>query len=398
MSARWLFALIVLLQPFIFTGSAILVAQKLIDQPGVSDHGFLKTKTGLLTMINTGVKSGSCCLRHRSPCLNGEWKDTGGAFGRTIRLKTDAEAHIAKEKEIEVQSDIETELFSKKIIYRTFDRLNGQRIKPAFRDKLDEFKKDLHVFDDNLADLVGSKLRPFRITMIPSEDNGKKYKEAMKAAVDAVIADIRGTYEEWVVEGLETISSDIDELDSYFFSLMLQRIDEGWQNLPDEDSFFVNPELIAKYPEKYQIQRMGMQVSQWLFGVGIVAASSYTPGARGVMQMDKGDTSSLFGWLISTAMNRYNISQDEAIARILSQPEFVTSLNDGHEPKFDGSILGNFEGGGKVLYMSAIALANRFHLSEYAGMATAMFLARVKRAVCSLPECFSQVFYRHVGR
>ncbi|MGI2026130.1 hypothetical protein [Endozoicomonas acroporae] len=375
-----------------------MVAQKLIDQPGVSDHGFLKTKTGLLTMINTGVEAGSCCLRHRSPCLNGEWKDTGGAFGRTIRLKTDAEAHIAKEKEIEVQSDIETELFSKKIIYRTFDRLNGQKIKPAFRDKLDEFKKDLHVFDDNLADLVGSKLRPFRITMMPSEDNGKKYKEAMKAAVDAVISDIRGTYEEWVVEGLETISSDIDELDSYFFSLMLQRIDEGWQNLPDEDSFFVNPELIAKYPEKYQIQRMGMQVSQWLFGVGIVAASSYTPGARGVMQMDKGDTSSLFGWLISTAMNRYNISQDEAIVRILSQPTFVTSLNDGHEPKFDGSILGNFEGGGKVLYMSAIALANRFHLSEYAGMATAMFLARVKRAVCSLPECFSQVFYRHVDR
>ncbi|MBO9483858.1 hypothetical protein [Salinisphaera sp. G21_0] len=348
-------------------------------------------------MINTGVESGSCFLRHRSPCAGGEWRDTGGAFGRKITLKTGVEAQAAV-KEIEVQSDIETELFSKKIIYRTVDRLQGQKIKPAFRDKLDEFKKDLHVFDDNLADLVGNKLRPFRITMMPNEDNGKKYKEAMKAAVDDVIADIRGTYEEWVVEGLETVSSDIDELDSYFFALMLQRIDEGRQSLPDEDSFFVNPELIDKYPEKYQIQRIGMQVSQWLFGVGIVWASSYSPGYRGAMQMDKGDTSRLFDSLIGTAMRRYNISQDEAVTRILSRPEFVTSLNDGDEPKFDGSILGNFEGGGKVLYMSAIALANRFHLSEYAGMATAMFLVRVKRAVCSMPECFSQVFYRHVGR
>ena len=346
-------------------------------------------------MVNIDVNSGNFCLRDRSPCSGGQWKDAGGAFGRKkIVLKTDAETHVVKEQEIEVQSDIETEMFSKKIIFRTFDRLQGQKIKPAFRDKLNEFKKDLYVFDDNLVDLVGSKLRPFRITMMPNEENGKKYKEAMKAAVDA---DIKGTYEEWVVEGLETVSSDIDELDPYFFALMLQRIDEGQQNLPDEDSFFVNPELIDKYPEKYQIQRIGMQVSQWLFGVGIVCASTYNQGSRGVMQMDKGDSSALLGWLISTAMNRYNISQDEAIARILSQPEFVTSLNDGHEPKFDGSILGNFEGGGKVLYMSAIALANRFHLSEYTGMAAAMFLVRVKRAVCSLPDCFSQVFYRQPG-
>ncbi|WP_257297187.1 hypothetical protein [Endozoicomonas sp. YOMI1] len=349
-------------------------------------------------MVNIDLKSGNCCLRHRSPCSGGEWKDAGGAFGRKIVLKTDAEAHVVKEKEIEVQSDIEKELFSKKIIYRTFDRLQGQKIKPAFRDKLNEFKKDLCVFDDNLADLVGSKLRPFRITMMPNEENGKKYKEAMKAAVDAVIADIKDTYEEWVVEGLETVSSDIDELDPYFFALMLQRIDEGRQSLPDEDSFFVNPELIDKYPEKYQIQRIGMQVSQWLFGVAIVAASSYNPGSRGVMQMDKGDSSKLFNLLICTAMNRDNISRDDAITRILSQPEFVTQLNNGHEPKFDGSILGDFESSGKVLYMSAIALANRFHLSEYAGMAAAMFLVKVQRAVCSLPECFSQVFYRHAGR
>ncbi len=348
-------------------------------------------------MSNPRVEAGNSCLRQPSSCLDGGWKDSGGYSSRKVTLKIDPESTVSREKDIELQSDIEIELFSKQIIHRTIDKMYGGKINLDLRNKLEEFKQDLDVFDNTLADLVGCKLRPYRITMTPNEENGAKYKDAMKKAIDTVINDIKDTHEESVVNGLTSVSNDIQGLPACFFSLMLQRIDEGRQNLPAEDSFFVNPELIAKYPEKYQIQRIGMQVSQWLFAVGVVAAGSYRPDSRGVLLLDKGDAGDLFSSLIGIATNRLNITKDQAVARILSQPDFVSSLHNGSEPKLDGSILGSFDASA-ALYMSALALANKYHLSEYAGMSTAMVLVRIKRAIFSLPQCFSRVFYHHVGR
>ncbi|KEI70577.1 hypothetical protein [Endozoicomonas elysicola] len=340
-------------------------------------------------MSTPSVASEGCCLRNRFSFSGSGWKDTGGYLSKTVTVKTDTEGKLSKEKEIEVQNNVEIELFSKKLIFRTINKLINADITSELRSDLKELKKYMGKFDDNLADLVGIKLRPYQVALAPGEENGKEYQRFMIQAVDEVANDIEGFYERAKVVVVKKTSSLLGAMPPFFFDLLSQHRYEAQQNLPDEDSFFVNPTLIEKYPEKYQIQRLGMQVAQWGFGIGLVVVGSYSVASTVVIMLNKGDTAALFNLLVSTAMNQHNMTKAEAVDRIQSDPDFVTTLGNGSEPKMDGSLLGNFGGAEKAMIMSALALANQFHLTEYVGQAGAMTLVKLKRtAVTVLGSAF----------
>ncbi|WP_211824617.1 hypothetical protein [Kistimonas asteriae] len=301
---------------------------------------------------------------------------------------------------MEFDSPVEVDLFSHKIFKKVIEMYlveNRGQITGAFAESLGDFNVRLGIITDPIAHSINSKLRGFRANHVPIGDYGAEYKKALEKAVKMVKSASCSMYDkDTVLKPLGRLADSVRKLPKEFFSVVLQQTEESRNPLPDESSWIVDPILVAKYPEKYPLQNLGIQIGDWGFSFAIVALGAYQPESRGACAMDQGDASDMLSRLISVAENRHNMSRADAVSRIMSDPAFVTELGFGSEPKFEGQILGVFDATSAV-FMSALAVAHRLHLAQYAGMLSVMGTVKAKRFFCALPKRLCDLPTKYCG-
>ncbi len=146
-------------------------------------------------------------------------------------------------------------------------------------------------------------------------------------------------------ETIEQLFDCIELAPAVFFTCYLGRADQNVKKMQKEKpgpySLLVPMHLIHEDKSYYFLQNIG----RWLGVIGFIVLAYYLVSIptengvpRGLAILDKGDFSATLGRLIFEAKNKFNLSQAEAVERMLKNDSFVTELNRGKEPAFETEV------------------------------------------------------------
>lgn len=281
--------------------------------------------------------------------------------------------------------------FSREIVERSVCALQeSDSLKVTVYRRLDDLRVIMELLNDNLLMLLDSKMTT-RLRIQDSADvTAWGYRQTLQEVIGQVLDEGADVYAEALLDQLRDLSTMLERLPIPFFSVCVQVMhwlaeEENKPELPSEQNMLVNLDVLAANVGKYHYQRIGAGLGGWLANVAVVIVGARTAGIQGICQTGPGDFGVALGAFMSKALDSYNITEQEAVARMIARPAFVTSLNDGQNPAFLGTILDTFDGH-TAIYMSLLTMARQFHIPEYVGMGAVMSLVKLKRLVCFVPE------------
>ena len=286
--------------------------------------------------------------------------------------------------------------FSREIVERSacaLQEIDGLRVNVYSR--LDDLREIMEVLSDSLLMLLDGKMTARLRALVPGDVSAGQYRETLQEVIGQVLDEGADVYEESVLDGLRQLSTRLESLPTQFFSLCLQVMQwlaeqENKPELPSEQEMLVNLDVLSANVGKYHYQRIGARLGGWLSNVAVVVVGARTPVIRGVCQTAPGDFGIALGALLAKALHRYNITEQEAVERLIVRPSFVVKLSDGKPPSFFGTIVDTFDGP-TAIYMSLLTMSRQYHIPEYVGMGAVMSLVKLKQLICRVPEMIARM-------
>lgn len=298
-------------------------------------------------------------------------------------------------KSLERTDRLGREAFSREIVERTVVVLQeSDGLRATIHSQLDDLREIMAVLSDSLLVLLDGKMTACLRALDLGNISARQYRETLQKVIGQVLDEGADVYEESVLDGLRQLSARLESLPIQFFFLCRQVTQwlgeqEDKPKLPSEQDMLVNLDVLAANVGKYHYQRIGARLGGWLSNVAVVIVGARTPIIRGVCQTGPGDFGIALGAFMARALDRYNITEQEAVSRMIARPDFVANLNDGQAPAFFGTIVESFDGP-TAIYMSLLTMSRQYQIPEYVGMGVVMSLVKLKQLICFVPQMIAR--------